>query len=323
MYQAYFGLTRNPFEVSPDPGFFLATPQHREALVGLAYGISARKGFLVLTGEVGTGKSLVARCLLEVLDKRRVVYGYMFNSLLSSEQFLHYIAEDLGVTTGPCSKGQLLLRLNHFLIENHQKGLTTVVVIDEAHLLDSSVLEEVRLLTNLETAQGKLLQIVLVGQPELDQKLEAPELRQLKQRITLRFRLKGLGARETRQYVESRLRIAGDSSGTLFTRDALTAIHCFSSGIPRLINTLCDNSLMSAYAQNRKRVTVDVVEEAAADLRLNGVSESGDQAIPDAAAVESPGLFDPPGDDEGAENHSGDESTGIFVSFEGKHEPHF
>lgn len=323
MYRVHFGLTRNPFEVSPDPEFFLATPQHREALVGLAYGISARKGFLVLTGEVGTGKSLVTRCLLEVLDKRQVVSAYVFNSLLSSEQLLQFIAADFGITDSRCPKEELLLRLSRFLIDNHRKGRTTVLVIDEAHLLDATVLEEVRLLTNLETAQSKLLQIVLVGQPELDEKLEAPELRQLKQRVTLRFRLKGLDGKETQQYVQSRLRIAGDSSGTLFSHEALNAIHYFSSGIPRLINTLCDNSLMSAYALNHSRVTADIVEEAAADLHLNLRSQSDDQANREPAVVKSASLVGSSDTADGAGNHTGDESSGIFVSFEAKDEPDF
>ncbi len=268
MYLDHFQLTRNPFEMSPDPHFFFPTAQHREALAGLVYGITARKGFLVLTGEVGTGKSLVVRCLLDALDKRRVACAYVFNSLLSPGEFLHYIAEDLGVTSGPCAKNELLLRLNRHLIENHLKGLTTVAIIDEAHHLDAAVLEEVRLLTNLETPQGKLLQIALVGQPELDAKLETHDLRQLKQRITLRLRLGGLTARETFRYVEARLAAAGNASGALFTPAALAMIHYYSSGIPRLVNTLADNSLLAAFAAGRRQVAVEMVEEAAADLRM-------------------------------------------------------
>lgn len=268
MYLAHFQLERNPFEMSPDPHFFFPTTQHREALAGLVYGITERKGFLVLTGEVGTGKSLVVRCLLDALDKRRVACAYVFNSLLSPAEFLNYVAEDLGVTSSPCAKNELLLRLNRHLIENHRKGLTTVLIIDEAHHLDAAVLEEVRLLTNLETPHGKLLQIALVGQPELDAKLETHELRQLKQRITLRLKLRGLAATETFRYVQARLAAAGNTSGPLFTPAALAMIHYYSSGIPRLVNTLADNSLLAAYAAGRRQVSFEMVEEAAGDLRM-------------------------------------------------------
>lgn len=323
MYAEFFHMTRNPFEMSPDPYFFFPTAQHREALAGLVYGISARKGFLVLTGEVGTGKSLLVRCLLEQLDKRKVVYAYLFNSLLSSEEFLHYIAEDLGVTTGPCAKNELLLRLSRYLIENHRKGLTTVAIIDEAHHLDASVLEEVRLLTNLETPHGKLLQIALVGQPELDEKLESHELRQLKQRITLRMRLRGFTAPETFRYVQARLRLAGETGENLFTPGALTMVHYFSSGVPRLINTLCDNSLLAAYAMGRRQVTLDIVEEAAGDLRMRPTRRnsdpsalSGSTSLPSATLQTASHL-------QIAETNTDDEKDSVAVSCEANHEPDF
>ena len=268
MYLAHFGLARRPFEMSPDPYFFFPTAPHQEALAGLIYGITARKGFLVLTGEVGTGKSLLVRCLLDALDRRRVVCAYVFNSLLSPGEFLAYIAEDLGVAGGHGSKSELLLRLNRHLIENHRQGLTTVAVVDEAHLLGADVLEEIRLLTNLETPEGKLLQIALVGQPELDAALETHELRQLKQRISLRLRLRGLRLSETFLYVRSRLAAAGAGSEEIFTPAALWMLHSYSSGIPRLINTLADNSLLAAYAAGKRGVTAELVEEAAADLRI-------------------------------------------------------
>ncbi|HVB34138.1 MAG TPA: AAA family ATPase [Patescibacteria group bacterium] len=324
MYSAYFQMTRNPFEMSPDPYFFFPTAQHREALAGLIYGISARRGFLVLTGEVGTGKSLLVRCLLEQLDKRKVVYAYLFNSLLSSEQFLHYIAEDLGITNGPCSKNELLLRMSRYLIENHRKGLTTVAIIDEAHHLDESVLEEVRLLTNLETPQGKLLQIALVGQPELDEKLESHQLRQLKQRITLRLHLGGFSPAETFRYVQSRLRLAGESSGTLFTPGALTMIHYFSSGIPRLINTLCDNSLIAAFAMGRRQVSVELVEEAAGDLRMRPARRLS-PAIPSASPrppLNASARSDRGTDPKAFQPQFRDGQNETAVSCEAKREPH-
>jgi general secretion pathway protein A len=324
MYQSYFHLTRNPFEMSPDPYFFFPTEQHREALAGLVYGISARKGFLVLSGEVGTGKSLVVRCLLDVLDKRRVVYAYLFNSLLTSDQFLHYLAEDLGVTTGPCAKNELLLRLSRHLIENHRKGLTTVAVIDEAHHLDAAVLEEVRLLTNLETPQGKLLQIALVGQPELDEKLESPELRQLKQRITLRFRLGALSAEETFRYIHTRMRLAGDPSGAIFPPAALAMIHFFSSGLPRLINTLCDNSLLAVYALGLHQVSMEIVEEAARDLHLRPLPTSFQPGR--GQSMDSVTLGAGDSAPAGADFHDlrrAEEPREISISYEANHEPNF
>jgi general secretion pathway protein A len=268
MYLAHFGLSRRPFEMSPDPYFFFPTAPHQEALAGLVYGITARKGFLVLSGEVGTGKSLLVRCLLDALDRRRVACAYVFNSLLSPGEFLEYIAEDLGVARGNGSKSDLLLRLNRHLIENHRQGLTTVAVVDEAHLLGADVLEEIRLLTNLETPEGKLLQIALVGQPELDAALETHELRQLKQRISLRLRLRGLTISETFLYIRSRLAAAGAGSREIFTPAALWMLHSYSSGIPRLINTLADNSLLASYAAGKRDVSAEFVEEAATDLRV-------------------------------------------------------
>lgn len=323
MYASYFHLTRNPFEMSPDPYFFFPTAQHREALAGLIYGITARKGFLVLTGEVGTGKSLLVRCLVDQLDKRKVVYAYLFNSLLSSGEFLNYLAEDLGATSGPCAKNELLLRLSRYLIENHRKGLTTVAIIDEAHHLDAALLEEVRLLTNLEMPHGKLLQIALVGQPELDQKLETYELRQLKQRITLRLRLGGFSAKETFRYVQARLRLAGANSLNLFTPGALTMIHYFASGIPRLINTLCDNCLIAAYAMGRDQVSVEMVEEAAADLRMRPAPRSPAVSGPASRHASIAGVIHPDSfstKQAWKGNPRGDRAEAI-ISCEAKHEP--
>lgn len=272
MYQSHFHLVRNPFEVSPDPRFFLATEQHREVLAALAYGIVERKGFLVLTGEVGTGKSLIVRCLFDAMDRRRVSFAYLFNSLLDADGLLHFLAEDLGVACKGATKSELLLQLSCHLIENRHKGLTTVAIFDEAQHFSVEVLEEIRLLTNLETPLGKLLQVVLVGQPELDLKLENPCLRQLKQRISLRLRLHSLGPAETSAYVRCRLLLAGHPKGDLFTPAALALIHAYSGGIPRLINTLCDNSLLAAYATRREQVLAYLVEDVARELCLSPIS---------------------------------------------------
>ncbi|HWC15586.1 MAG TPA: AAA family ATPase, partial [Terriglobales bacterium] len=209
MYKAFFGLTRSPFEITPDPRFFYGTARHNEALASLCYGIERRKGFIVVTGEVGTGKTLLARCLSRNLQFQRIPFAYVFNPLLSVFEFLQYVLRDIGVPVPGRSKGEILGELNRYLIAQHQRKSTAVLIIDEAQLLSWELLEEIRLLTNLETAEQKLLQIVLVGQPELDDKLESQNLRQLKQRISLRCRLASLSEEETRKYIELRLFMAG------------------------------------------------------------------------------------------------------------------
>ena len=275
MYNAFFQLTRSPFEVSPDPSLFYATAQHQEALAGLYYGIRTGKGFMVLTGEVGTGKTLVLRCLQELLDKNRVAYAYVFNPRLSSQQFLAYVAEDLGLSPHPTAKSDLLIGLSRLLIERHRQGVTTVMVVEEAQHLTPIVLEEIRLLTNLETTRGKLLQILLAGQPELEAKLDSPALRQLKQRVTLWFRLRLLTEQETSDYVRCRLRLAGDKSGQIFSPASHEWVYRYSQGTPRLINTLCDNAMMSAFALRKGQVTPELVEEAALDLGMKRASANG------------------------------------------------
>lgn len=270
MYKKFFGLTRNPFEISPDPYFFYGSAQHNEALANIFYGIRARKGFVVVTGEVGTGKTLLVRCLLDSLDRNQVAFSYVFNTRLNEEEFLRYIMQDLG-QTAPATKGEMLLQLNEYLIGRYRKGLTTVLIVDEAQNLSWEVLEEIRLLTNLETTRDKLLQIVLIGQPELDDKLESHNVRQLKQRIALRCRLNPLTELETRDYIVRRLQRAGagNSAWTIFPDAVIKKVHQYSNGIPRLINTVCENSLIVAFAKQATAVTVEMVDEVAKDLRLN------------------------------------------------------
>jgi general secretion pathway protein A len=270
MYKQFYKLQRNPFEITPDPIFLFGTRRHNEALVALYYGVRKHKGFVVLTGEVGTGKTLLVRCLLQLLNRNDVNYAYVFNSLLSPLEFLQYIAGDFGLPTAGKSKSELLLTLGHYLIERHQKKLTTVLVIDEAHHLSPEVLEEVRLLTNLETAQQKLLQILLVGQPELDEKLDSFELRQLKQRIALRAQLEPLSLDETKGYVERRLQLAGANShaSTMFPAETLQLVHRYSRGVPRLINTICENALITSFSRQSHVVSPDIIEGVADDFRL-------------------------------------------------------
>lgn len=270
MYESFFGLKRSPFEISPDPHFLFPTSHHNEALASIYFGICRRKGFVVMTGEVGTGKTLLVRCLLELLNRQQVAFANVFNAQLSEIDFLRYIAGDLGLKLWSQSKSELLLELNHFLIQRHRKGQTTVLVVDEAQNLSAAVLEEIRLLTNLETSQHKLLQILLVGQPELDEKLESYDLRQLKQRIGLRCRLQPLTLEETVGYIARRLKQAGadERLESIFPRAASAAIHRCSKGIPRVINTICENALISACAVRSLVVTPEIVEEVATEFRL-------------------------------------------------------
>jgi len=270
MYKAFYKLQKNPFEITPDPNFLFFTKKHNEALAALYYGVKRRKGFVVLTGEVGTGKTLLVRCLLGLLSRANVAYAYVFNPCLSPMEFLQYIAGDFGLPTAGKSKSELLLELCSFVIGRHKKGLATVLVVDEAHHVAADVLEEVRLLTNLETLEEKLLQILLVGQPELDEKLDSRNLRQLKQRIALRSRLGCLDLAETRGYIYRRLQIAGSSNpAQLFPMDTILELHRQSRGLPRLVNTLCENALIHGYARQLEAIPPVVIEEIAKDFRLN------------------------------------------------------
>jgi len=270
MYKAYYSLKRNPFEITPDPSFLFPTGRHNEALAALYYGVRGRKGFVVLTGEVGTGKTLVLRCLLESFKQSGdVAYAYLFNGLLSPLEFLQYIAGDLGIPAAGKNKAELLLEISHYVISRAQKKLTTVIVVDEAHHLSAEILEEIRLLTNLETAEGKLLQILLVGQPELDEKLDSPELRQLKQRVALRSHLEPLNSAETEGYIHRRLKLAGSSSpSALFPPETIAAVYQHSKGLPRLINTICENALIAAYGRRMPSVSPKIIDDIARDFRL-------------------------------------------------------
>lgn len=272
MYKAFFNLTRNPFDLTPNPTCFVPTRRHNEALTALYYGIRRHKGFVVLTGEVGTGKTLLLRCLLTLLkESKDVAYAYLFNGRLTPTEFLQYILSDFGLPVAGKNKSDLLFDLGHFLTFRGSKKMTTVLIVDEAHHLSSEILEELRLLSNLETDDDKLLQIVLVGQPELDEKLDSVGLRQLKQRISIRTQLNSLDAEETRQYIEQRLEIAGAEARPepLFSPQAISAVYRHSKGLPRLINTICDNALMTSYARGLPIVTPEVIGDVAKEFRLD------------------------------------------------------
>jgi len=288
MYKQFFGLTRNPFEISPDPFFYHPTPRHNEALANLHYGVGRRKGFIVITGEVGTGKTLLVRCLLSELRKNNIAFGYVFNPLLPVVEFFQYIMADLGLPYAGRSKAEMLLDLNRFLIQRHARGLITALVVDEAQALPKELLEEIRLLTNLETSQQKLLQIVLMGQPELEAVLDSPELRQLKQRVALRCQLLPLDQQQTHAYILSRLERAGArSQEQIFSPEALDKVFEYSRGIPRIINTLCENSLVGSFAREQRPVAADVVTEVAGDFRLTTPSLPEDTPLPIAAREEN------------------------------------
>jgi general secretion pathway protein A len=274
MYKAFFNLTRNPFDLTPDPTCFVPTKRHNEALTALYYGIRRHKGFVVLTGEVGTGKTLLLRCLLRLLkESKDVAYAYLFNGRLSPTEFLQYILSDFGLPASGKNKSDLLFDLGQFLVSRGSKKMTTVLIVDEAHHLSADILEEVRLLSNLETDDDKLLQIVLVGQPELDEKLDSVGLRQLKQRIAVRTQLGSLDADETKRYIERRLQIAGANvcPNPLFSAQTIGAVYRHSRGLPRLINTICDNALVTAYARRLPSVTPEVIEDVAKEFRLDVV----------------------------------------------------
>lgn len=276
MYRKFYNLTRKPFEMSPDPYFFYPTMRHNEALALLTYGVLEKKGFVVVSGEVGTGKTLLVRCLLDTLSRHKVAFAFVYNPVLSVDDFLSHILNDFGFPLGTRSKVEVLSTLNNFLLARSRRGETTALVVDEAQLLSWNLLEEIRLLTNLETTQFKLLQIVLVGQPELEQKLDSQELRQLKQRVAMRYRLKPLEVEDVRGYLYRRLELASASKHGefLFAEDAIRIVHRYSRGIPRLINTICENSLIAGYGRQATQITPAIVQDVVADLCLEPAAVS-------------------------------------------------
>jgi len=274
MYKEFYKLLLNPFEMTPDPSFLFLTRRHREALIALYHSVHRRKGFVALTGDVGTGKTLLIRCLLQMLKDNDIACAYVFNSRLSTREFLHYIATDFGLVTSGKTKGEVLQDLRKYLIACHQKKMTNMIVVDDAQDLSIKLLEEIRLLTNLETEQEKLLQILLVGQPELDEKLDSFKLRQLRQRIALRPHLEPLDLEETGGYIQHRLQLASavPEAGDLFAEETMERIYHHSRGVARLINTICENALITAFARQLTSVPPDIIDEVAYDLRLSVAS---------------------------------------------------
>ena len=261
MYLTFYGLAEKPFNPTPDPRFLYMTPGHREALAQLQYGVQERKGFIVLTGEVGTGKTTLVHALQQRLNGQTAV-AFGFNSALPFDGILEYALNDFGISNAGESRAQHLIALNNFLTERERAGQNTVLILDEAQNLDAATLEQVRLLSNFETPTHKLLQILLVGQPELKAKLELPELRQLKQRVGLRCRISPLTPAEARMYIRTRLRIAGCPDLGLFSETAVNRIVEYSRGIPRLINIVSDHCLLFGYADQKRRIDQQIVNQA-------------------------------------------------------------
>jgi general secretion pathway protein A len=261
MYLSFYGLAEKPFNATPDPRFLYMTPGHREALAQLLYGTQERKGFIVLTGNVGTGKTTLLHALCQRLNGQSAV-SFVVNSTLPFDELLEYVLADFGITKTGDSRAQRLMALNNFLIERARTGQNTVLVIDEAQNLDVTTLEQIRLLSNFETPTSKLLQILLVGQPELKSRLNLPELRQLKQRVGLRCQIPPLTREETSAYIRTRLRIAGARDLGLFADPAVDRISTYAGGIPRLINTVCDHCLLFGYSDQKRRIDRHIVEMA-------------------------------------------------------------
>lgn len=269
MYKKFFGLRENPFNVNPDPRYLYMTGHAQEALACLTYGIQNRKGFVLLTGEVGTGKTTLLNKLLDWLHRERIPTAFVFNPRLNVTQFLDFMMADFGLPCDPKMKSQTLLKFNHWLLERHRAGETAVLVVDEAQNLSPQVLEEIRMLTNLETSTEKLLQIVLAGQPELEAKLSQPQLRQLRQRITLRSKTHPLTREETGAYVAERLKVAGSDGHEIFSPQALEAVFRYSRGIPRIVNLLCEHALISAFVDQEPTIGPEVIEEVAREFDLH------------------------------------------------------
>jgi general secretion pathway protein A len=265
VYLDYYGLTEAPFDITPNPRFLFYSAKHREAFNHLLYGLRERKGFVQLTGEVGAGKTTLCRALLEQLDERYST-ALILNPVMSADELMKAIAIEFGLPVNGLDRLDTLSVINQFLLQQVERGKETVLIIDEAQDLTDELLEQVRLLSNLETDNGKLLQIVLLGQPELRDRLNNPRLRQLRQRITVRYHLLPLNGPEIAQYVQHRLHVSGGNGTPCFTRPALWRVHRYSQGVPRLVNAVCDKALLAGFVQQRERIDFGMVGQAIREL---------------------------------------------------------
>lgn len=273
MYKSFYGLKENPFNVSPDPRYLFLTKQIEETVSSLMYGIQTRKGIITLTGEVGTGKTTLVNRVLDWLHEQGTKTAFLFNSRMNSSQLFDFVLAEFEIPCESRSKSQQLMKLNQWLLDRFRAGETAVLIFDEAQNLTFPVLEEIRLLTNLETATEKLLQIVLSGQPELDEKLNLPQLRQLRQRIMIRCKTSHLSKEETHDYILERLKIAGAASSAqpIFSPAAMDTIHLYSLGVPRVVNLLCEHSLINAYVEHQRPIQPKIVEDVAHEFQLDVV----------------------------------------------------
>ncbi|HKW94451.1 MAG TPA: AAA family ATPase [Methylomirabilota bacterium] len=288
LYLNFYGLEREPFGVTPDPDFLFMTPGHREALAQLLYAIQERKGFILLTAEVGMGKTTLLQALRTELDSTTAL-AYVSNSMLPFQGILEYMLEEFEIEKpGDSSHALRLVALQNFLLDRHRAGQNSVLILDEAQNLYPQTLEQIRLLSNFETTKEKILQIVLVGQPELQARLDLPELRQLKQRIGMLCTIPPMTLAGTRNYVRTRLRMAGARDAGIFTEDALVYIADYSRGIPRVVNTVCDHCLLIGYADQTRRIEPSIVEQAMAYLEAGARPHARRQRVARVAPAPPP-----------------------------------
>ena len=286
MYQEFYGLKQKPFSLTPDPQFLFLSDGHRTAIESLLYGIQQRDGFMVVVGDIGTGKTTICRSLLERLDKN-VKTAVIFNSFLTGDELLESILLDFGFPSKGRSKKERIDALNKFLIHLLSQGKNAVLIIDEAQNLSTPVLEQIRMLSNLETEKEKMLQIILVGQMELNQQLQSPELKQLNQRIVIRHYLLPLTHEETESYIHQRLLVAGAHGGITFSKSAINEIYKFSKGTPRLINLLCDRALLGGFVEETNYIDKEIIQKAQKSL----LGEEADRARPRVRSRTWPRLF--------------------------------
>ncbi len=278
MYQDFYGFTEKPFTITPNPDFIFLSRIHREAFAHLFYGIDSHAGFITLTGEVGTGKTTVLRTLLSQLDTEKYKSALIFNPCLSGVQLLAGICREFGVEADEKDTYGYLDALNMFLLEKHSEGSTVLLVVDEAQNLAPAVLEQIRMISNLETERDKLIQIILAGQPELNNLLNRHDLRQLNQRITVRCRLVPMGPEDTGNYIRHRLKVSGCRVPGLFTTKAVRQIHSYSKGVPRVINVLCEQALIMAWTMEETRITSPMIHRVVSESRY----DAGDVGVLDS-----------------------------------------
>ncbi|GAB4390633.1 MAG: XrtA-associated ATPase [Thermodesulfovibrionales bacterium] len=286
MYESFFNFRSKPFELVPNPNFLFPSRSHKKAMTYLDYGIREKVGFVLLTGEVGSGKTTLIRDLMKKLDGE-ITLSKVFNTKVNAEQLIAMINDDFGLPISGKNKVQLWRELNDFLIEQYANGRHSVLIVDEAQNLDEELLEEVRMLSNLETDSAKLLQMILVGQPELRKTLSRPELRQLRQRISISYHIFPLTPKETEEYILHRMEVAGNRDAVAFSDDTIAIIHSFSRGVPRLINIVCDFLLLSAFAEDKRELSPELVREVVGEVEMENRywGDEAEEARPEDGVV--------------------------------------